>query len=51
MLYFAEIYSFEEELHHEIEEMILTDQLPEHWTYPHIQPVLMDKAKELGYIL
>ncbi|WP_346918960.1 NUDIX domain-containing protein [Lacrimispora sp.] len=51
MLYFAEIYSFEEELHHEIEEMILIDQLPEHWTYPHIQPVLMDKAKELGYIL
>lgn len=51
MLYFAEIYSFEDGLHHEIAEIILTDQLPEHWTYPHIQPMLMEKAKELGYIL
>ncbi len=51
MLYFAEIYSFEEELHHEIAEIIMTEQLPEHWTYPLIQPVLMEKAKELGFIL
>jgi len=51
MLYFAEIYSFEEELHHEIAEIIMTEQLPEHWTYPLIQPVLMEKVKELGFIL
>ncbi|GLB28352.1 DNA mismatch repair protein MutT [Lacrimispora amygdalina] len=51
MLYFAEIYSFEGELHHEISEIIMTEQLPERWTYPLIQPVLMEKAKELGFIL
>lgn len=46
MLYFADIYSFEEELYHEIAEVILTEQLPERWTYPNIQPALMEKAAE-----
>jgi len=50
MLYFAEIYSFEEELHHEIAEVIITKQMPENWTYPYIQPLLMEKALELGFI-
>ncbi|NNJ31079.1 NUDIX hydrolase [Lacrimispora defluvii] len=47
MLYYADIYSFEEELHYEIAEVIVTDQLPENWTYPHIQPLLLEKAIEL----
>ena len=50
MLYIAEIYSFEEELHHEIAEVIITRQIPEDWTYPYIQPLLMEKALELGFI-
>ena len=50
MLYLAEIYSFEEELHHEIAEVIITKQMPENWTYPYIQPLLMEKALELGFI-
>lgn len=50
MLYFAEIYSFEKELHHEIAEVIITEQLPDNWTYPYIQPLLMEKALELGLL-
>jgi 8-oxo-dGTP diphosphatase len=51
MLYFAEIYSFEGELHYEIAEIIITEELPQHWTYPLIMPALMEKAKEMGFIL
>ena len=49
MLYFAEIRNFEE-FHSEIEKIIITDSLPENWTYPLIQPVLMKHAEELGFI-
>jgi len=49
MLYYAEIYSFEEELHHEIAEVIITEQFPENWTYPYIQPLLMEKYKEVAF--
>ena len=48
MLYYAEIYSFEE-LHHEIAEVIITEQMPENWTYPDIQPLLMEKYKEIAF--
>lgn len=41
MLYFADIYSFEEELHSEMESVLLFDALPEQWTYPLIQPLLI----------
>ena len=43
MLYFAEIREFETELHHEMERIVLSGQLPERWTYPEIQPRLMEK--------
>ena len=49
MLYFAEIYSFEEELHHEIAQVIITEQMPENWTYPDIQPLLMEKYEEIAF--
>lgn len=49
-LYFADIKSFETELHSEIEKIILTDTLPVNWTDPHIQPVLMDEAKRRGFL-
>lgn len=50
MLYFADIKLFEGELHSEIEKIIITDKLPEIWTYPLIQPFLIEHAEKLGYI-
>lgn len=46
MLYFAEIYSFDELPPLEIEYIKLFDRLPEHWTYPEIQPRLLQKAAD-----
>lgn len=43
MLYFAEIASFEDELHSEIEKIVLLDKLPHKWTYPLIQPLLIEE--------
>ena len=43
-LYAAEIKSFEE-IHSEIEEIVLTDDPPKgNWTYPEIQPELFEEA-------
>ncbi len=50
MLYYADIKHFETELHSEIEKIILTDTLVEAWTYPDIQPQLLQKAEKLGII-
>lgn len=50
MLYFAEIRTFEKELHSEIEKIILTDTLPENWTYPLIQPKLLAEAERRGVV-
>ena len=47
MLYFAEITEFAKELHSEMEKVILTDELPENWTYPLIQPKLIEKYKQI----
>lgn len=41
MLYFAEIFEFENELHSEIEKVFLLDNLTDNWTYPQIQPLLI----------
>lgn len=40
-LYYSEIDSFEDELHSEIEKIVLLDSLPTNWTYPLIQPLLV----------
>lgn len=48
MLYFADIREFEPELHSEIEGIVITDELPEKWTYPEIQPRLMEEAERRG---
>lgn len=50
MLYFADIKSFENDLHSEIEKIIITDVLPHNWTYPLIQPLLIEQAEKLGFI-
>ncbi|MGN0204265.1 MAG: NUDIX domain-containing protein [Coprococcus sp.] len=48
MLYYADIKSFETELHSEIEKTVLTDALPENWTYPTIQPKLLEELQKRG---
>ncbi len=45
-LYFAEIKSFEKELHSEIEKVMLFDSLPSKWTYPLIQPFLINEYEK-----
>lgn len=42
MLYYADIFSFEKELHNEIEKVFFFDELPEELTYPDIQPVMIE---------
>lgn len=44
MLYYADIKSFEKELHSEIEKIMITDKLTDNWTYPLIQPKLIEEA-------
>ena len=45
MLYFADVTKFESDLHSEIEKIVITDKLPDNWTYPLIQPRLMEEAR------
>lgn len=48
-LYYAEIEELEPELHSEIEKVFLLDELPDQWTYPLIQPKLLEEAKRRGF--
>ena len=50
MLFLADIKCFEAELHSEIEKIIITDKFPERWTYPDIQPRLIEEVKKRGYL-
>lgn len=50
MLYYAEVTSFEEELHSEIKYILLLSELVENWTYPEIQPRLIEKVREKGIV-
>lgn len=45
MLFIADIFSFEE-IHSEIEKILITDDLVDHWTYPLIQPKLIEEAQK-----
>ena len=49
MLFFAEVFSFQE-IHSEIEKILITDNLIENLTYPLIQPKLIKEAKNRGYL-
>ena len=49
MLFIADISSFEE-LHCEIEKILISDKLVDNWTYPLIQPILIEEAKKRGFI-
>ena len=41
MLYTADVSTFDPVLTHEIREIVITDGLPDRWTYPDIQPALI----------
>ncbi len=43
MLYVADVQIFESELHSEIEKIRITDCLPDVWTYPDIQPYIIEE--------
>lgn len=47
MLYTADIFSFGE-ICSEMEKIILCDELIDNWTYPLIQPKLIEEAKRRG---
>ena len=49
MLFIADVFSFEE-LHSEIEKILVTDTLVENWTYPLIQPRLIEEANNRGFV-
>lgn len=49
MLFYADIFSFEE-IHSEIEKIILCDDPVDNWTYPLIQPKLMEEAGRRGFL-
>ncbi len=46
----ADIFDFENELHSEIEKIVITDNLVDNWTYPLIQPELIKEAERRGFI-
>ncbi len=48
MLYLAHITAFDTLPELEIAEILHTDTLPERWTYPHIQPLLLEEAARRG---
>lgn len=50
MLFIADIVSFEKELHSEMEKVIITENLVDNWTYPLIQPKLIEEAQKRGYL-
>ncbi len=49
-LFFADIHTFEKELHSEIEKIAIMEELPDCWTYPEIQPKLLEEAKRRGFL-
>lgn len=46
MLFFADITEFSNKINSEIECIKLFDELPQEWTYPLIQPVLINEYKK-----
>lgn len=50
MLYIADIASFES-INSEIEKIIIVDELVDNWTYPLIQPKLIEEAGKRGYLV
>ncbi len=49
MLFFAELLELGELPPLEIEKVELFDELPKEWTYPEIQPLLVERIKKLSF--
>ena len=49
MLFFANVFSFED-IHSEIEKIIVCESLTGDWTYPLIQPKLVREARNRGFL-
>ena len=47
LLCYAEIMEFSDQLDSEMEKVVLMDYLPESWTYPLIQPRLIEKYLQM----
>ena len=47
LLCYAEIMEFSDQLDSEMEKVVLMDYLPENWTYPLIQPRLIEKYLQM----
>lgn len=50
MLYYADVRNFDSELHSEMEKVYLFDNLPTEWTYPLIQPKLIEEFEKRNVI-
>ena len=48
MLFYADVFKFENQLHFEMEQVVLLDDIPAELTYPEIQPKLIEHAILLG---
>ena len=49
MLFVSEVFSFGE-INSEIEKIVISEKLPDKWTYPQIQPKLMAEAERRGLL-
>lgn len=49
MLFYADITSFAP-IHSEIERILITEHLVDDWTYPLIQPKLVEEARRRGFV-
>ena len=50
MLFAAEVESLADQLHSEMEKILITDELVDCWTYPLIQPKLIEEARRRNCI-
>lgn len=48
MVFVADITAFDKELHSEMEKILITDTLVDNWTYPMIQPQLIEEVTRIG---
>lgn len=49
MLFIADIFNFEE-IHSEIERIVIVDNVINNWTQPFIQPKLIEEAENRGFL-
>lgn len=50
MLFYADVRVLEGKLYSEIEKIMIGEELPSDWTYPEIQPKLLEEAMRRGIV-